>query len=209
LQTHRSSDNPASSGQSAVSVTHNPRLHTQNTRRAGIQAFDMEVIGVVSKEKNGGFTLFELMVTIAVAAVIVSFGVPAFKSFIQNNRATTHTNDLVTALNLARSEATRRGAAVTVCSSTDASTCNGDDDWSTGWVVRSAAGDVLRVWPERSGGAGVVSADIDEVRFLARGSLGTAAPTFTVELPDCTGDQLRNVAVNAAGRISVERGACL
>jgi type IV fimbrial biogenesis protein FimT len=177
----------------------------------GLQAFDTEVIGVLSKERNGGFTLFELMVTISVAAVIVSVGVPAFTSFIQNNRATTHTNDLVTALNLARSEATRRGAAVTVCSSTDASTCNGDDDWSTGWVVRSAAGDVLRVWPERSGGAGVVSAGagIDEVRFLARGSLGTATPTFTIQLPDCTDGQRRSVAVNAAGRISVQRGDCL
>jgi type IV fimbrial biogenesis protein FimT len=175
----------------------------------GLQACDTEVIGVLSKEKNGGFTLFELMVTISVAAVIVSFGVPAFTSFIQNNRATTHTNDLVTALNLARSEATRRGAAVTVCSSTDASTCNGDDDWSTGWVVRSAAGEVLRVWPERSGGAGVVTAGTDEVRFMARGSLGTAATTFTVQLPDCTAGQRRSVAVNAAGRISVDRGDCL
>jgi type IV fimbrial biogenesis protein FimT len=174
----------------------------------GLQAFDTEVIDVVSNEKNGGFTLFELMITLAVAAVIVSFGVPAFSSFIQNNRATTHTNDLVTALNLARSEATRRGAAVMVCSSTDASTCNGDDDWSTGWVVRTAS-DVLRVWPERSGGTGVVSANINEVRFLARGSLGSTAPTFTIELPDCTGDQRRSVAVNAAGRISVDRGACL
>ena len=169
---------------------------------------------MASTEKNGGFTLFELMVTIAVAAIIISFGVPGFQSFIQNNRAATHTNDLVTALNLGRSEATRRGAAVTVCSSTNASTCNGDNDWSTGWVVCTgtaatcSATDVLRVWPERSGGAGVLTANVDEVRFLARGSVAGTAPDFEVRLPDCTGDQGRDVSVNAAGRVSADRVNC-
>ncbi|MGH8194795.1 MAG: GspH/FimT family pseudopilin [Woeseiaceae bacterium] len=162
---------------------------------------------MASHEKNGGFTLFELMITIAVAAIIISFGVPGFQSFIQNNRAATHTNDLVTALNLGRSEATRRGAAVMVCSSTDASTCNGDNDWSTGWVVRTTT-DLLRVWPERSGGAGVLKANVDEVRFMARGSVAGTAPDFEIRLPDCTGDQGRDVSVNAAGRVSADRVAC-
>ncbi len=155
-----------------------------------------------------GFTLYELIVTVAVAAIILSFGVPGFKGFIDNNRATTHTNDLVTALNLARSEATRRGAAITVCSSADNATCSGSNDWSTGWIVRSAAGDVLRVWPERSGGAGVVTADVSSIQFLARGSLGGGAPGFEIRLPDCTGSNGRDVSVNGAGRISVARVDC-
>ncbi|MCH6550161.1 MAG: prepilin-type N-terminal cleavage/methylation domain-containing protein, partial [Proteobacteria bacterium] len=70
-----------------------------------------EEIGVITSERTRGFTLFELMITLAVAALILSLGVPGFRNFIQNNRATTHTNDLVTALNLGRSEATRRGAS--------------------------------------------------------------------------------------------------
>lgn len=155
-----------------------------------------------------GFTLYELIVTMAVAAIILSFGVPGFMTFIDNSRATTHTNDLVTALNLARSEATRRGAAVTVCSSTDNATCSGSTDWSTGWVVRSAAGNVLRVWPERSGGAGVVSGNVSTILFLSRGSLGTAAPLMQIRLPDCTGSNGRDVSVNGAGRISVDRVDC-
>lgn len=162
---------------------------------------------MVKIERNSGFTLFELMVTIGVAAIVVSFGVPGFSSFIQNNRATTHTNDLVTALNLGRSEATRRGAPVLVCSSSNGTSCSDLDDWSNGWIVE-ASGDVLRVWPERSGGAGVVTAGVSEVQFQARGSLSVGAPTFEVRLPDCTGDQGRDVSVNAAGRISVQRVAC-
>lgn len=156
-----------------------------------------------------GFTLYELIVTMAVAAIILSYGVPGFMTLMDNNRATTHANDLVTALNLARSEATRRGAAITVCSSTNNATCAGSTDWSTGWVVRSVAGEVLRVWPARSGGAGVVTGNVSQVQFLSRGSLGGAAvPLMQIRLPDCTGNNGRDVAINAAGRIAVDRVAC-
>lgn len=161
-------------------------------------------------EKQGtqqGFTLLELMFTIAVAAIILSVGVPGFMNFIQNNRAVTHTNDLVTALNLGRSEATRRGAPVLVCSSEDGASCSGATDWSTGWIVRVPGGDVLRAWPERSGGAGVLTATASQLSFQPRGSVAAGAD-LTVSLPDCTGDQRRIVSVNGAGRISVARAAC-
>ncbi|HZD53197.1 MAG TPA: GspH/FimT family pseudopilin [Woeseiaceae bacterium] len=158
--------------------------------------------------RESGFTLYELLVTVAVAGIILSFGVPGFMSFIANSRATTHTNDVVTALNLARSEAVRRGAAVTVCSSSDAATCNGGNDWSDGWIARSAAGDVLRVWPARSGGAGVVSGNVDRVQFGPRGSLTSAAPVINIRLDECTGNNGRDVSVNAPGRITVDRVAC-
>lgn len=157
--------------------------------------------------KNRGFTLFELIVTIAVAAVIITFGVPGFKSLVQNSRATTDTNDLVTALNLGRSEATRRGVPIEVCSSDDGSTCSGNDDWSSGWIVRPAGGQVLRAWPPRSD-ANVLTADVDEIEFQPRGSLDGVAPTLRIRHPDCTGDQGRDVSVSVVGRISVARVAC-
>jgi type IV fimbrial biogenesis protein FimT len=164
---------------------------------------------VITGEKMGGFTLFELMVTVAVAALILSLGVPGFRSFIQNNRATTHTNDLVTALNLGRSEATRRGASVLLCSSSDSATCSGSNDWSSGWIVRRSAGAVVRTWPERSGGDGVLTANVSQIQFQARGSLaGGTVPLLQIRLPDCSGDQGRDVSVNMAGRISVTRVTC-
>lgn len=157
-----------------------------------------------------GFTLFELMVTLAVASVIVSFGVPGIQGYIQNSRAVTHTNDLVTALNLGRSEATRRGSPVDVCASTDAATCSGSNDWSTGWVARTPAGEVIRAWPARSGGAGVLTANVPSLRFQARGSLPAgAAPQLAVQLPYCKNDGRRVVTVNVAGRIAVDRVTCI
>jgi type IV fimbrial biogenesis protein FimT len=164
---------------------------------------------VITGERIGGFTLFELMVTLAVAALILSLGVPGFRSFIQNNRATTHTNDLVTALNLGRSEATRRGSSVLLCSSSDGATCSGSIDWSSGWIVRRPAGAVVRTWPERSGGGGVLTANVSQIQFQARGSLaGGTVPLLQIRLPDCSGDQGRDVSVNMAGRISVTRVTC-
>jgi type IV fimbrial biogenesis protein FimT len=163
---------------------------------------------VVKDERQTGFTLMELLFTIAVAAIILSVGVPGFMSFIDNNRAVTHTNDLVTALNLGRSEATRRGSTITVCSSLNGVACSDANDWSTGWVVRSAGGEVLRSWPKRSGGAGVITANVPQVQFRARGSVAGGAPLFQVRLEKCTGEQRRNVAVNGAGRVSVSRVSC-
>lgn len=154
-----------------------------------------------------GFTLLELMVTAAVAAILLTAGVPGFLSFIQNNRATTHTNDLVTALNLGRSEAIRRGAPVLVCSSSDGAACSDSNDWSSGWVVITPAGQLIRSWPERTGGTGVLAGNVTEVRFQPRGSVA-AAGALEVRLPGCTGNQGRDVAVNAPGRISVARVDC-
>lgn len=156
-----------------------------------------------------GFTLFELMLSISVAAVIISFGVPGFQSLMANNQAATHSNDMVTALNLARSEATRRGTPINLCSSTDGATCNGTNDWSTGWIVRVPGGAVIRTWPARRNGANVLTANVNQIQFQSRGSLlGGAAPLLQVRLPKCSNDQGRDISVNVAGRISVDRVDC-
>lgn len=156
-----------------------------------------------------GFTLYELMVTIGIAALVLSFGVPGFQSFVQNNRSATHTNDLVMSLNLGRSEATRRGVIVELCASSDGTSCSGSNDWSTGWIVRTAAGDLIRSWPERSGGAGALTGNVSRIQFQSRGALAAgAAPQLALRLPHCTGNQGRNISVNVAGRISVNRVAC-
>ncbi len=161
-------------------------------------------------ERQAGFTLLELMVTVAVAAILLVVGVPAFTSFVQNNRAATHANELVTAFALARNEAIRRGAATVICSSMDGATCAGGNDWTVGWIVRTAGGQVLRAWPQRSGGAGVLSADVSTVQYAPQGSATAAVlPTrFRVRPPQCAGDQGRDVRINAAGRTVVTREVC-
>lgn len=82
-----------------------------------------------------GFTLIELMVTLALAAVLLTVGVPSFRAFIQNNRLATQLNEFVTALNVARSEAIKRARTMTVCKSADGATCTTAGQWQQGWIV--------------------------------------------------------------------------
>lgn len=82
-----------------------------------------------------GFTLIELMVGLAVMALLMMVAVPSFQSTIASSRVTTITNDLVGALAAARTEAIRRGVRVTVCASADSASCATTGDWSQGWVV--------------------------------------------------------------------------
>lgn len=84
-------------------------------------------IGTTSSVDAAGFTLIEMLVVMTVAAILLATGVPAFNSFIQNDRDITQINSLVLRLNYARSEAVKRNVAtgITVCPSVDTQTCPG------------------------------------------------------------------------------------
>ncbi len=75
-----------------------------------------------------GFTLIELLIVISLGAIIMALAIPNFSGTIRSNRLTTSANNLLAALNLARSEAVKRGRDVVVRKK------NGGN-WENGWVV--------------------------------------------------------------------------
>ena len=81
-----------------------------------------------------GLTLIELMVAMAVMVILAAFGVPSFQGHLKDNRRITHINEMVSAMNLARSEATKGGGRVAFCPSTDNATCSGGN-FDSGWIV--------------------------------------------------------------------------
>ena len=80
-----------------------------------------------------GFTLIEMLITIAIAGILLSLGVPSYESAINSNRLTAQGSELISTLILARSEAVKRGEFITVCKSNTAGTCGGN--WEDGWIV--------------------------------------------------------------------------
>ena len=160
--------------------------------------------------KNKGFTLIELMVAVSLLAILLTIALPSFRALIQNNRITAQTNAFVSAQTLARSEAVKRSARVDVCPRNAAGTACSGTDWNSGWLVMVHNGnEVLRVWDAPQPGVTVAlsSGTTQRVSYLNRGTVDTAR-IFHIRAQNCTGDQQRNVAINAIGRITTTRVAC-
>ena len=81
-----------------------------------------------------GLTLIELMMAIAVAAILLALAAPSFTQAIAKNRLSTAAGELTGALQLARAEAIRNNRRVVLCRSADASTCSSGGDWP-GWII--------------------------------------------------------------------------
>lgn len=139
-----------------------------------------------------GFTLIELMMVIVVLAVILSLAAPDFSTFIQNNRIRSATEDLITAISVARGEAIKRGSAIILCRtgspnvSPGSLACRANDpdgaanqaeDWSPGWIMYSK--------PNYTGSGG---ADYDNSTDGDPLQVGNPAPTGVIITSNNAGD---------------------
>ena len=164
-------------------------------------------------KKHTGFTLVELMITLVLVAILATIGVPSFMSLIANNRLTTQANELVSSLNLARSEAIKRNTRVTVCRSSTGTSCGGT--WSNGWIVFVDAGtagsvdagdEILRVRNGVTSGMNLTAGTVNAVQFQ---TLGLSTQTdFILAVTNCTGDNKRLINVATSGRVSTTKASC-
>lgn len=90
-----------------------------------------------TRRQHAGFSLVELVVALAVAAVLLGVGVPSFTAALKNARIGAQYSQAVRSLLLARSEAVKSGQFVVVCSRSapGSEQCGDADDWSNGWIV--------------------------------------------------------------------------
>ncbi len=86
-------------------------------------------------KKNSGYTLLEILVTVAIVSIVMAIGVPSMSAFIQNDRLTTQINQLVGHLAYARSEAVTRSQQVGVCVSNNTTSCTNGNNWEEGWII--------------------------------------------------------------------------
>ncbi len=164
-----------------------------------------------------GFTLIELMITLAIATILMTVAVPSFNDTVTNNRITTQTNDLVSALNLARMEAIHRGTSVSICPSSNQSSCSGSNDWSIGWIVyedtnvtgSTAVTELIRTWGSLSGSPSVTASNSATfLRYAADGSLGSSR-SIAHQVTNCAYTQRRQISISAAGRVSTDTASCV
>ncbi|MCC5810798.1 MAG: GspH/FimT family pseudopilin [Ectothiorhodospiraceae bacterium] len=153
-----------------------------------------------------GVTLIELMVALVVLAIIAGIAFPNFQNLMRDNRTTTRTNELVTAINLARSEAVRRGDTVTVepmGGSFAAGTCV--------YVGGGCNGNnILRQFPDMGGI--VMTGGASALVFDGRGFKSAPAGVENIQLapPECAAGspRARQLQISNTGRVSVERVDC-
>jgi type IV fimbrial biogenesis protein FimT len=82
-----------------------------------------------------GFTLQEIIIAMAISSFLLGSAVPAMRSMLLNSRRCAVVNDLLTSIQLARSESLKRRAVVTLCPSADGATCATASQWNSGWLV--------------------------------------------------------------------------
>lgn len=87
------------------------------------------------QKHESAFTLIELMITLAVAAVVLTLGVPSFGRIVEQNQLATNVNLLVQSMTLARSEAVKRNKRTVLCDSSDATACGTSGAFEQGWIV--------------------------------------------------------------------------
>ena len=154
-----------------------------------------------------GFTLIEILVTLSVAAILMGMAVPAFNSFVLNDRDVGQINSLVGSLNYARSEAIKRASAngIIVCPSANGTTCSGTA-WAGGWIVLdlNPGGLVLQTVPALNGSNTLTAVGAATgITFLTSG-LVTAA--LTIRVCDTRGANFaRDVEVNVTGRVAASQ----
>jgi type IV fimbrial biogenesis protein FimT len=88
-----------------------------------------------ARRSSGGFNLVELMVVIALGAILLSLGVSSYRYVTNANRVSTEVNSLLGDLMLARSEAIKQAAFVITCPSKSGTGCDKTTSWQNGWMV--------------------------------------------------------------------------
>jgi type IV fimbrial biogenesis protein FimT len=172
-------------------------------------------------KRHNGFSLTELMVVVAIVAILLVIGVPSYRYVTNSYRMSSEVNGLLGDLMYARTEAIKEGVQVTACPSPDGINCSAAGAWQIGWLVYSnvnnvnnpPAGSVLKIQmpftgttPDSFKATGGVSA----ITFNREGfATGTAGLPTTIELHDPTNNAAwtRCLYVSLQGQLTTETPA--
>ena len=169
-----------------------------------------------------GFNITELMVVVAIVAILLSIGVPSYRYITNSYRMSAEVNSLLGDLMYARAEAIKEGVPVTVCPSPDGLNCAAGGAWQVGWLVYSnpppsvanpPAGSVLKVqmpFPGANPDSFLATGGVSAITFNREGfASGTAGLPTTILLHDPTNNAAwtRCLYVTLQGQLTTETPA--
>ncbi len=157
------------------------------------------------RNKSNGFTLIELMVTLVVAAIVLGLAVPSFRDAIQNNKFVATSNQLVSALKYARTEALKRRTSVTVCGLNAAQdACAASTDWQTNGYGALSNGTVLRVWTDPTQYDDLTLTSSAALLVYAASGINNSGADVGIRIVFTDVTDNRCVEVSTTGRVSTQ-----
>lgn len=161
----------------------------------------------LKKARPGGFTLIEMMVTIAIMVILLIIAVPSFNDATLGSKLGSYANNLVASAYLARSEAMKRNIVIELCASSNGTSCATSGSWAQGWIVKSKSGTlVFKRQPALPAGLTVIQivGTATRLDFYPIG-VGTERIALKFCRTSPAGNQERVVSINATGGASVKR----
>lgn len=166
------------------------------------------------RDRDAGFTLIELVITMAVLAICAGIALPSLRSFMEQQRCLAAISSLTSHMSLARMAAVTRNQRTILCPSSNGIACAAGTDWSSGWLLfldedgnrRPDSGDdILRMDLEPSSRHLRVVSTVgrQQLRYLPDGS--SAGSNLTLSICNRAGEVLGRVIVNNMGRPRSER----
>ncbi|HJP49944.1 MAG TPA: GspH/FimT family pseudopilin [Pseudomonadales bacterium] len=156
----------------------------------------------MSARKSRGVTLMELMIGLVIIGIGMTIAVPGFQGMSARNRIATQVNEMQLAINLARGEASRTGAGVSIRAVAPVS----DDEFGGGWCVvptatANCAGSVIRAFPALAGESTLNLIDDGGETSLEFTGLGGVFNDASLSLDLClAGQQGRRIVISPIGR---------
>ena len=152
--------------------------------------------------RSRGFTLIEMLVTLAIFAVLLMIAIPSMRPFLQSQSVKNASMDINSTVALARSEAIKRNAIVDV-------TANSATDWSRGWVVsQTTPAATIRKQPALNNI--VITSSSGSFSFDGNGRMTSTGSTFTIKPLNKAGSQplCLTVTVGSTGRVESTKVTC-